>query len=59
MMMGYGFNPFAMVFMLVYLGVVIYFFYLLTNMAKSLRRISNVLEKKFTNDEENHPPTSP
>jgi hypothetical protein len=40
MMSGYGF-----VFMLVYLGAVVYFFYLLTSMAKALGRIADRLDK--------------
>jgi len=40
-MMGWG----GFVFVLVYLGLVVYFFYLLTGMAKSLRRIADNLEK--------------
>lgn len=39
-MMGFGF-----LFMVIYLAVVIYFFYLLTSITKSVRRIANRLDK--------------
>jgi uncharacterized membrane protein len=48
-MMGVGYGGmmggFGFIFVLVYLGVVIYFFYLLTGISKSLRRIADSLEK--------------
>lgn len=50
-MMGMGFGyggmmgGFGFVFVLVYLGLVVYFFYLLTGIAKSLRRIADSFEK--------------
>lgn len=40
MMSGYG-----IVFMLVYLGAVVYFFYLLSSIAKSLGRIADRLDR--------------
>jgi ABC-type bacteriocin/lantibiotic exporter with double-glycine peptidase domain len=44
--MGYGgFGAFGMVFMLLYLGAVIYFFVLMTQIASSLKRIAGVLER--------------
>lgn len=40
-MMGYGFfGGFHMIFGLVYIALIIYFFYLLTSIAKSLRTIA-------------------
>jgi hypothetical protein len=41
-MMGYGFfGGFHMVFGLLYIAAVVYFFYLLSSMAKSLRTIAD------------------
>ncbi|SDE12785.1 hypothetical protein [Sporomusa acidovorans] len=40
MMGGYG-----LIFMLVYLGLLVYFFYLLSSMAKSLGRIADRLDR--------------
>ncbi|WP_156784630.1 hypothetical protein [Thermosinus carboxydivorans] len=45
MMWGYGFGMFGMIFLLVYLVVVVYFFYLLSTIARSLQRIADRLER--------------
>lgn len=47
MMGGFGF-----VFIFVYLGVVVYFFYLLTSIAKSVRQIADKVDKLLPSDSE-------
>lgn len=53
-MMGFGYGGtmggFGFVFVLVYLALVAYFFYLLTNIAKSLRQIADSLNKSRSGD---------
>ncbi len=46
MMYGGGYMGFGFLYALIYLGAMVYFFYLLTCIAKSLRRIANSLEKR-------------
>lgn len=50
-MMGYGgmTGGFGFIFVLVYFGLVLYFFYLLTGILKSLRRIADSLENRSDN----------
>lgn len=43
-MMGYGGFGFGMIFLIVYLGVIVYFFMLLTKISRSLERIADKIE---------------
>jgi hypothetical protein len=45
-MMGYGFSPFGLIFMLLYAAVVIYVVLQVSGINKSLQRIAAVLESK-------------
>jgi len=52
MMYGGMMSGFGIVFGLIYLGLVVYFFYLLTSMAKSLTRIANNLDRQPENKQQ-------
>lgn len=43
--MGYGFSPFAAIFVLLYAGVVVFALVQLTGINQSLKRIATALEK--------------
>lgn len=55
MMMGYGFSPFALLFMLLYAGVVIYALMQLASINKSLQRIASALERRQGVNNEDSP----
>ncbi|MDU2065080.1 MAG: hypothetical protein E6713_09560 [Sporomusaceae bacterium] len=56
MMYGSMMGGFGFVFMVIYLAIVIYFFYLLTSITKSVKRIADKLDRmpvtSFNSEEE-------